>query len=244
VTEKWSAKYRGKFDAGWDVYRDEVFARQKALGVVPEDAVLTERNEAFPAWDSLSADERRLYARQMEVYAGYQENADYNVVRVLETRWWCTGPAASPTRAAFGPSSPTSLGWPARRAWRRLGHRLAPPGFPPGRQAALAEAFMAWLPAMEAVRASVVRGGGCDFPDQTTRSAPSRRCVGCPARPGTAAWSTWSWEHERCRRSPGRTIEPWVIRRGGIRASDRPTVPVRRPWHRRRTAGRPPGDPP
>jgi len=84
VTQEWSVKYRGKFDGGWDVYREEVFARQKALGVVPEDAVLTPRNDAFPSWDSLSDQERTLYARQMEVYAGYQENADHNVGRVLD----------------------------------------------------------------------------------------------------------------------------------------------------------------
>ena len=84
VPEAWAAKYKGKFDAGWDVYREETFARQKALGVIPPDTELTPRNDAFPAWDSLPEDEKRLYARQMEVYAGYQENADYNVGRVLD----------------------------------------------------------------------------------------------------------------------------------------------------------------
>ena len=81
---EWSEKYRGKFDQGWDVLREETFERQKTLGVIPPDAVLTPRPDAFPAWDSLSESERKLYARQMEVYAGYQENADWNVGRLLD----------------------------------------------------------------------------------------------------------------------------------------------------------------
>jgi arylsulfatase A-like enzyme len=84
VAADWSAKYKGKFDQGWDKLREETFARQKKLGVVPEDALLTPRPGAFPAWDSLSADEKQLYARQLEVYAGYSENADTNVGRLLD----------------------------------------------------------------------------------------------------------------------------------------------------------------
>ena len=83
VPAEWSDKYRGKFDQGWDVLREETFARQKELGVVPPDAVLPPRNEAFPTWDSLDETHKRLYARQMEVYAGYSENADWNVGRIL-----------------------------------------------------------------------------------------------------------------------------------------------------------------
>ena len=74
---------KGKFDAGWDALRVQTFERQKKLGVIPADAQLTPRNEAMPAWDSLSAAEKKLYARQMEVYAGYQENADHNIGRVI-----------------------------------------------------------------------------------------------------------------------------------------------------------------
>jgi arylsulfatase A-like enzyme len=84
VPKEWADKYAGKFDQGWDVLREETFARQKELGVVPTDAELTERNEAFPAWDSLTETEKRLYARQMEVYAGYSENADWNIGRILD----------------------------------------------------------------------------------------------------------------------------------------------------------------
>ena len=84
VPREWADKYKGKFDQGWDALREETFARQKALGVIPADAELTPRNEAFPAWESLPDDLRKLYARQMEVYAGFQENADWNVGRVLD----------------------------------------------------------------------------------------------------------------------------------------------------------------
>ena len=84
VAMEWSEKYRGQFDQGWDVLREETFERQKKLGVIPPDALLTPRPDALPAWDSLSESEKRLYARQMEIYAGYQENADWNVGRLLD----------------------------------------------------------------------------------------------------------------------------------------------------------------
>ena len=84
VALEWSDKYRGKFDQGWDVLREETFERQKKLGVIPADAVLTPRPDELPAWDSLSESEKKLYARQMEVYAGFQENADWNVGRLLD----------------------------------------------------------------------------------------------------------------------------------------------------------------
>jgi arylsulfatase A-like enzyme/uncharacterized membrane protein len=84
VAKKWADKYAGKFDQGWDRLREETFANQKELGIVPEDAALTERPDAFPAWDALSDAEKQLYARQMEVFAGYSENADWNVGRLLD----------------------------------------------------------------------------------------------------------------------------------------------------------------
>ena len=80
----WADKYAGRFDEGWDRYREETLERQKKLGVVPEDTELTPRPDAMPAWDSLTDEQRKLYARQMEVYAGFQENADYNVGRLLD----------------------------------------------------------------------------------------------------------------------------------------------------------------
>lgn len=84
VSPEWTEKYRGKFDEGWDKLREETFARQKQLGVIPPETKLTSRDPAFPAWDSLKPDEKKLYSRQMEVYAGYQENADYQVGRVVK----------------------------------------------------------------------------------------------------------------------------------------------------------------
>ena len=84
VSEQWAAKYKGKFDQGWDKLREETFARQKKLGVIPADAELTPRDEALPAWDDLPDKLKAFYARQMEVYAGYSENADHNVGRVID----------------------------------------------------------------------------------------------------------------------------------------------------------------
>ena len=83
VWKEWSEKYKGRFDQGWDKLREETFERQKKLGVVPADAILTPRDELMPAWDSLDENSKRLFARQMEVYAGYSENADHHVGRLL-----------------------------------------------------------------------------------------------------------------------------------------------------------------
>ena len=84
VTKVWADKYRGAFDQGWDKLREETFARQKELGVIPADTQLTPRNKAFPAWDDVPDQLKAFYVRQMEVYAGYSENADYNVGRVVD----------------------------------------------------------------------------------------------------------------------------------------------------------------
>ncbi|MGO8905714.1 MAG: sulfatase-like hydrolase/transferase [Solirubrobacteraceae bacterium] len=84
VSAEWAAKYKGKFDQGWDKLREETFARQKALGVIPDAAELTPRDEAFPAWGEVPEKLKTYYARQMEVYAGFSENVDHNVGRVLD----------------------------------------------------------------------------------------------------------------------------------------------------------------
>jgi arylsulfatase len=84
VAKEWADQYKGKFDQGWDTLREEVFERQKQLGIIPGDTELTPRPAAFPAWDSLTDAQRTLYARQMEVFAGYSENADWNVGRLLD----------------------------------------------------------------------------------------------------------------------------------------------------------------
>jgi arylsulfatase A-like enzyme/uncharacterized membrane protein len=84
VGKEWADKYEGRFDAGWDELRETTFERQKRLGVIPPDAELTGRPDAFPAWDSLDDSAKKLYARQMEVFSGYSENADHNVGRLLD----------------------------------------------------------------------------------------------------------------------------------------------------------------
>jgi arylsulfatase A-like enzyme len=84
VAQDWADRYKGKFDQGWDILREETFARQKELGVIPPDAELTARDDAFPAWADVPDHLKALYSRQMEVYAGYSENADHNVGRVID----------------------------------------------------------------------------------------------------------------------------------------------------------------
>jgi arylsulfatase A-like enzyme len=83
VDKYWSDQYKGKFDGGWDAFREEVFARQKKLGIIPASAILPDRNPHIRAWDQLSVDEKRLYARFMEIYAGYLTYTDYEVGRLI-----------------------------------------------------------------------------------------------------------------------------------------------------------------
>jgi arylsulfatase A-like enzyme len=82
--KEWIEKFKGKFDGGWDKYREESLERQKKLGVVPKDAKLTVRSKGLPAWDSLNGDQKRLYARMMEVFAGYAAHCDYELGRVID----------------------------------------------------------------------------------------------------------------------------------------------------------------
>jgi arylsulfatase len=81
----WLDKYKGQFDAGWDRYRELTLERQKKLGVVPQNTRLTPRPESLPAWDSLNADQKRLYARMMELFAGFGAHCDYEMGRVLDS---------------------------------------------------------------------------------------------------------------------------------------------------------------
>ncbi len=76
-------KYKGKFDMGWDKAREQIIERQIALGIIPEGTKLTERIDEIPAWDSLNDDEKRLYARQMEVFAAQMEWVDMQIGRVI-----------------------------------------------------------------------------------------------------------------------------------------------------------------
>src|SRR5271156_485540 len=83
-TQEWIDKFHGKFDMGWNALRDQIFANQKRLGVVPADAQLTEWPDSLPKWDTLSADEKKLFARQAEVFAGYTAYSDHEIGRVIQ----------------------------------------------------------------------------------------------------------------------------------------------------------------
>ncbi len=84
VPDEWRDIYKGKFDEGWDVYREKVFANQKKSGLLPANAQLPDRNPNLKAWNTLSADEKRLYARFMEVYAAYLTYTDHEIKRLID----------------------------------------------------------------------------------------------------------------------------------------------------------------
>jgi len=83
VRKEWSDKYKGQFDEGWDVYRQKTFARQKAMGIAPADAELSRHDPDVAQWDTLSGEEKKLYARMMEVFAGFMEHTDYHLGRLF-----------------------------------------------------------------------------------------------------------------------------------------------------------------
>jgi len=85
VPKEWIEKYKGKFDGGWDKLREETFARQKKLGVIPADAVLTKRPDEIPAYDDMPAALKPILAREMEIYAGFLEHTDHHVGRLFDT---------------------------------------------------------------------------------------------------------------------------------------------------------------
>jgi len=82
--KEWIDKFKGQFDQGWDKVREETLARQKKLGVVPENTKLTPRPKEIAPWDSLSDDAKKLYARHQEVFAGFVAHTDYHVGRLLD----------------------------------------------------------------------------------------------------------------------------------------------------------------
>lgn len=84
VERKWADDYAGQFDLGWDRWRQNVFERQVAEGIVPAGTILTERPSWVPDWDQLTADERRLYSRMHEVYAGFLTHTDAQIGRVVD----------------------------------------------------------------------------------------------------------------------------------------------------------------
>ena len=84
VPREWINRYRGRFDTGWDRLNREIVARQKRLGVIPETTRPTPRPSGLPAWNSLSTPEKKLFARQMEVYAAFLAHTDFEVGRLLQ----------------------------------------------------------------------------------------------------------------------------------------------------------------
>lgn len=83
VPEEWIARFKGRFDGGWDQLREATLVRQKNLGIVPENTQLAPKPADIRDWESLSADEKRLFARQMEVYAGFAAHTDYEIGRLV-----------------------------------------------------------------------------------------------------------------------------------------------------------------
>ncbi|OHX64456.1 arylsulfatase [Flammeovirga pacifica] len=84
VQKEWIVKYKGKFDDGWDAMREKTIERQKKMGIVPQETQLTERPEDIETWEEQSEDEKKLYARQMEVVAGYLAHTDHYVGELLK----------------------------------------------------------------------------------------------------------------------------------------------------------------
>ncbi|MEE4259880.1 MAG: arylsulfatase, partial [Bacteroidales bacterium] len=81
---EWSTKFKGKFDAGWEKVREETFQRQLDMGIIPKDTKLTPRPEWVPAWDTLSSDQKKLYLRLMENFAGYLAYTDHEIGRLID----------------------------------------------------------------------------------------------------------------------------------------------------------------
>ena len=84
LPKEWRDKYKGKFDQGWDKYREEILARQKKLGIVPENTKLTAKADIAPDWDTLTADEKKVAIRYQELFAAFAELTDYEIGRVVQ----------------------------------------------------------------------------------------------------------------------------------------------------------------
>ena len=84
VPKAYIDRYKGKFDQGWDALREETFARQKKMGVIPQNAELTKRPKEIPSWDSQTPDQKKIEARQMETFAGFGEHTDEQVGRLVQ----------------------------------------------------------------------------------------------------------------------------------------------------------------
>ena len=85
VPTEWADKYKGRFDKGWDALREEIFSRQKKLGVIPRDAELTPRPKEIPGWKEMPAELKPVLARQMEIYAGFLEHTDHHIGLLIDS---------------------------------------------------------------------------------------------------------------------------------------------------------------
>jgi arylsulfatase len=85
VPKEWADRYKGQFDQGWDSVREQTFARQKQLGVIPQDCQLTDLHPQIPAWDSIAPEMQPILARQMEIYAGFLEHTDHHIGRLIDS---------------------------------------------------------------------------------------------------------------------------------------------------------------
>jgi arylsulfatase A-like enzyme len=85
VPKEWADKYKGQFDDGWDKLRQNIFTRQKELGVIPPESKLTKRHDEIPAWEDMPEDLKPVLRRQMEVYAGFLEYTDYHIGKIIDT---------------------------------------------------------------------------------------------------------------------------------------------------------------
>jgi len=115
-TPEWIEKFKGKFSMGWNQLREQIFANQKKLGVIPADAVLTPWPDELKKWDALTADEKKMFERQVEVYAAYLAYTDYEIGRVIQA---CRTRVSSITRSSSTSAVTTARVPRARRSARR-----------------------------------------------------------------------------------------------------------------------------
>ena len=120
---EWINRYAGQFDRGWDVWREEVLARQKEMGVISSDVDLSERPEWVEPWDQIDPERRRLYARMMEVYAGFLSHADHHIGRVLDYLE-SSGEADNTVVALISDNGTSAEGGP-NGSWNQIRHYIS-----------------------------------------------------------------------------------------------------------------------
>src|SRR5262245_26657886 len=215
VEPEWVEPYRGRFDHGWDAYRGEVFARQRAAGVVPDNARLSVRDPDVPAWDDLDAESRRMFARQMEVYAGFLTQTDHTS-------------AGSSTSSRVWASSTTPSSWRSRTTGP------APRAARPGRSTSRSSSTS--CPSGSKTTSATSTGGAASTPSRTTRGAGPGRAPPRSAAGSVRPTAAGSASRASCR---GRPVSRTTARCGAStptpstscrRCSTRPVSRCRPPW--------------